>query len=177
MELIVPCHFGLEAVLKREIIDLGYDISKVEDGRVTFLGDEDAVCRANIFLRTAERILLKVGSFHAETFEELFQGTKSLPWEEYIPKDGRFWVAKAASVKSKLFSPSDIQSIMKKAMVERMKQKYQLSWFEETGESYPVRVFLKKDDVTVALRENPFIREDIANSLPKHLLRKIWQQP
>ncbi|MBQ7066977.1 MAG: class I SAM-dependent RNA methyltransferase [Lachnospiraceae bacterium] len=150
-ELIAPCHFGLEAVLKREIIDLGYDILQVEDGRVTFLGDADAICRANIFLRTAERILLKVGSFHAETFEELFQGTKSLPWEEYIPKDGRFWVAKAASVKSKLFSPSDIQSIMKKAMVERMKQKYQLSWFEETGESYPVRVFLKKDDVTVAL--------------------------
>ena len=112
LELIAPCHFGLEAVLKKEIIDLGYEISQVEDGRVTFLGDEDAVCRGNVFLRTAERILIKIGSFPATTFEELFQGTKNLPWEDYIPRDGKFWVAKAASVKSKLFSPSDIQSIM-----------------------------------------------------------------
>ena len=97
-ELIAPCHFGLEAVMKREILDLGYEVSQVEDGRVTFIGDAEAVCRANIFLRTTERILLKVGSFKAETFEELFQGTKSLPWEDYIPKDGKFWVAKAASV-------------------------------------------------------------------------------
>lgn len=112
VELIAPCHFGLEAVLKREILDLGYEISEVEDGRVTFYGDADAVCRANIFLRTAERILWKVGSFTTVTFDELFEKTKSLPWEDYIPKDGKFWVAKAASVKSKLFSPSDIQSIM-----------------------------------------------------------------
>ena len=151
MELIVPCHFGLEAVLKREITDLGYDISRVEDGRVTFLGDEDAVCRANIFLRTAERVLIKVGSFHAETFDELFEATKALPWEEYIPRDGRFWVAKAASVKSRLFSPSDIQSIMKKAMVRRLGEAYGISWFEETGQSFPVRVFLYKDEVTVGL--------------------------
>ena len=81
-ELIAPCHFGLEAVLKREIIDLGYDVTLVEDGRVTFLGDDEAVCRANIGLRTAERILIKVGSFHAETFDELFENTKALPWEE-----------------------------------------------------------------------------------------------
>ena len=134
-ELIAPCHFGLEAVLKKEILDLGYDISLVEDGRVTFIGDEEAVCRANIFLRSAERILLKTGSFHAETFEELFQQTKAIPWEDYIPKDGKFWVAKAASVKSKLFSPSDIQSIMKKAMVERLKQKYHMEWFTEDGDS------------------------------------------
>lgn len=113
-ELIAPCHFGLEAVLKREIYDLGYEITKVEDGRVTFEGDAEAICRANIFLRTAERVLLKAGQFHAETFEELFQGIKSIPWEDYIPKDGRFWVAKASSIKSKLFSPSDIQSIVKK---------------------------------------------------------------
>ena len=104
-ELIAPCHFGLEAVLKKEIIDLGYEVSRVEDGRVTFLGDEEAVCRANVFLRTAERILIKVGSFRAETFEELFQGTAGLPWEEYIPRDGKFWIKKAGSVKSKLFSP------------------------------------------------------------------------
>ncbi len=121
-ELIAPCHFGMESVLKREIVDLGYDITESTDGRITFLGDEEAVCRANIFLRTAERILIKIGSFPAESFEELFQGTRALPWEEYIPADGKFWVTKAASVRSKLFSPSDIQSIMKKAMVERMKE-------------------------------------------------------
>lgn len=150
-ELIAPCHFGLEAVLKKEIIDLGYEVTLVEDGRVTFEGDEEAVCRANICLRTAERILIKVGSFRAVTFEELFEATKQIPWEEYIPVDGKFWVAKAASVKSKLFSPSDIQSIMKKAMVERMKQHYHISWFEETGESFPVRVFFMKDIATVGL--------------------------
>lgn len=150
-ELIAPCHFGMESVLKREITDLGYDITEVSDGRVTFFGDEEALCRANIFLRTAERILIKIGSFHAETYEELFQGTKALPWEEYIPADGKFWVAKAASIKSKLFSPSDIQSIMKKAMVDRLRGKYGIEWFAESGESFPVRVFLLKDEVTVAL--------------------------
>lgn len=151
MELIAPCHFGLEAVLKREITDLGYDIAEVEDGRVTFYGDEEALCRANIFLRTAERVLLKVGSFRALTFEELFDRTKELPWEDYIPKNGKFWVAKAASVKSKLFSPSDIQSIMKKAMVKRMQERYHVEWFPEDGASYPVRVFLMKDIVTVGI--------------------------
>ena len=150
-ELIAPCHFGLEAVLKKEIIDLGYDVLQVEDGRVTFFGDEEAVCRANIGLRTAERILIKVGSFHAETFDELFENTKALPWEDYIPADGKFWVAKAASVKSKLFSPSDIQSIMKKAMVERLKQVYHVNWFSEEGQSFPLRVFLMKDEVTIGL--------------------------
>ncbi|MBE5974204.1 MAG: class I SAM-dependent RNA methyltransferase [Paenibacillaceae bacterium] len=141
----------MEAVLKKEIIDLGYDITLVEDGRVTFLGDDEAICRANVFLRTAERVLLKVGSFHAESFEELFQATKKIPWEEYIPADGKFWVAKASSIKSKLFSPSDIQSIMKKAMVERMKGAYKVEWFEENGASYPLRVFLYKDQVTVGI--------------------------
>lgn len=151
MEFIAPCHFGLEAVLKREIQDLGYEISVVEDGRVSFYGDAEAICRANIFLRTAERILLKVGQFKAQSFDELFEKTKALPWEEYIPKEGKFWVAKAASVKSKLFSPSDIQSIMKKAMVKRLQEKYKLEWFPEDGASYPVRVFLMKDVVTVGI--------------------------
>lgn len=150
-ELIAPCHFGLEAVMKREILDLGYEVSQVEDGRVTFIGDAEAVCRANIFLRTTERVLLKVGSFKAETFEELFQGTRAIPWERYIPRDGKFWVAKASSIKSRLFSPSDIQSIMKKAMVERMKGAYGITWFPEDGVSYPLRVFLYKDVVTVAM--------------------------
>ena len=151
MEWIAPCHFGLESVLKREIQDLGYETVQVEDGRVTFCGGIEAVCRANIFLRTAERILLKVGSFPAVTFEELFDRTKEIPWEDYIPEDGKFWVAKAASVKSRLFSPSDIQSIMKKAMVERLKSKYHMQWFQESGASYPVRVFLMKDIVTVGI--------------------------
>ncbi len=150
-DILVPCHFGLEAVLKREIYDLGYEITKVEDGRVTFEGDEEAICRANIFLRTAERVMIQVGRFKATTFEELFQGIKNLPWEEYIPEDGKFWVKKASSINSKLFSPSDIQSIAKKAMVERMKQNYHKEWFKEDGASYPVRIFLLKDEVTVAL--------------------------
>ena len=165
-ELIAPCHFGLEAVLKKEILDLGYEISQVEDGKVTFLGDAEAICRANIFLRTTERILLKVGSFKATTFEELFQGTKALPWEEYIPQDGRFWVKKANSIKSKLFSPSDIQSIMKKAMVERMKQGHGVSVIPETGADYPVRVSLYKDIVTVAL-------DTTGESLHKRGYRKL----
>ena len=150
-ELIAPCRFGLEAVLKKEILDLGYEISLVEDGRVTFIGDDEAICRANVFLRTAERVLLKAGSFKAETFEELFQGTRNIPWEDFIPEDGKFWVAKASSIKSKLFSPSDIQSIMKKAMVERLKNRYGVTWFPENGASYPLRVFLYKDMVTVGI--------------------------
>lgn len=151
IELTAPCHFGLEAVLKKEITELGYEISQVEDGRVSFYGDASAVCRANMFLRTAQRVLWKVAEFEAVTFDELFEKTKALPWEEYIPRDGRFWVAKANSVKSALFSPSDIQSIIKKAIVERMKQTYQVSWFEESGAEYPLRVFLMKDRVTIAL--------------------------
>ncbi|XCP84916.1 class I SAM-dependent RNA methyltransferase [Roseburia hominis] len=151
MELIAPCHFGMEAVLKREVQELGYEISAVEDGKVSFWGDARAICDANVFLRTAERVLLKVAAFRAETFDELFEGTKALPWEDYIPKDGRFWVAKAASVKSKLFSPSDIQSIMKKAMVERLKMKYGLEHFPEDGAAYPLRVFIMKDIVTIGL--------------------------
>ena len=151
IELIAPCHFGLEAVLKREILELGYEISSVEDGRVTFQGDAEAVCRANIFLRTAERVLLKVGSFQAVSFEELFEKTKALPWEAYIPKDGKFWVTKASSVKSRLFSPSDIQSVMKKAMVRRLQEHYHMEWFPEDGPEYPVRVFLMKDQVTVGI--------------------------
>lgn len=150
-ELIAPCHFGLESVLKREIYDLGYDISSVEDGKVTFVGDAEAITRANINLRTTERILLKVGQFKAVTFTELFDQTKELPWEEFIPKNGKFWVTKANSVNSKLFSSSDIQSIVKKAIVERLKIKYRANWFEEDGESYPIRVTIMKDIVTIGL--------------------------
>ncbi len=164
--MIAPCHFGLEAVLKKEITELGYDITAVEDGRVTFYGDAEACAQANIGLRTAERILIKIGSFRAATFEELFQGTKDLPWEDYIPEDGKFWVAKAASVKSALFSPSDIQSVMKKAMVERLREHYRVSWFAESGNPFPVRVFLLKDEVTVGL-------DTTGDSLHKRGYRKL----
>ncbi len=165
-ELIAPCHFGLEAVLKREILDLGYEISSVEDGRVTFLGDAEAIAVANVFLRTAERVLLKVGCVHAETFEELFDRTRELAWEEYLPEDARFWVTKATSVKSRLFSPSDIQSIVKKAVVERLKGVYHVSWFPETGAQYPIRVFLMKDEVVFGL-------DTTGESLHKRGYRKL----
>ena len=150
-KLMAPCHFGLEAVLKREITDLGYDVVLVEDGRVTFEGDVEAICRANINLRTAERILVVADRFKAETYDELFEGVKGIAWEEYIPVDGKFWVTKASSVKSKLFSPSDIQSIVKKAMVERLKSVYNVSWFEENGASYPIRVFMFKDEAVIGI--------------------------
>lgn len=150
-ELIAPCHFGLEAVLKREILDLGYEISKVEDGKVTFFADAQGIADANTFLRTTERILLKAGEFKATSFEELFEETKALPWEKFIPEDGKFWVAKANSVKSKLFSPSDIQSIMKKAIVERLKGVYGISWFPEDGASFPIRVAFMKDIATIGI--------------------------
>ncbi len=150
-ELVAPCHFGLEAVLKKEIYNLGYEIRTVEDGKVIFEGDAEAICRANINLRTAERVLLLVGRFNATTFTELFDQTKALPWEQFIPRNGKFWVTKANSVNSRLFSSSDIQSIVKKAIVERMKDKYHVEWFEEDGSAYPIRVSIVKDRVTVAL--------------------------
>jgi len=165
-EIIAPCHFGIESVLKKEIIDLGYDIKLVEDGRVTFLGDEEAVCRANICIRTAERILIQVGRFKAETFDELFEGIKALEWEKYVPSDGRFWVTKASSLKSKLFSPSDIQRIVKKAIVERLKDVYNISWFEENGADYPIRIFIMKDEVIVGL-------DTSGDSLHKRGYRKL----
>lgn len=150
-QLTVPCHFGLEAVLKREITDLGYDVDRVEDGRVTFTGDAEAVCIANVRLRSAERVLLQVGRFRAQTFDELFENTKGLCWERFIPSNGRFWVTKANSINSKLFSPSHIQKIVKKAIVERLKEKYNVSWFEESGSEYPIRVNIIKDEVIIAL--------------------------
>lgn len=150
-ELIAPCHFGLESVLKKEITELGYEIVSVEDGRVTFKGDETVIPRANIFIRTAERILLKMGSFRAKTFDELFEGTKALPWEEYLPRDAKFWVTKATTNKSALFSGSSIQSIVKKAIVDRMKQTYHINHFEEDGDEYPIRVFIFKDMVSIGI--------------------------
>ena len=168
-EYIANCHFGLEAQLKREITDLGYEISAVEDGRICFKGETDALPRANIFLRTAERVMINVGSFEATTFEELFQGTKAIAWEEYIPKDGKFWVTKAASVKSALFSPRDIQSIVKKAMVAKLQETYHLERFPETGDEFPLRVFIHKDKVTIGL-------DSTGVSLHKRGYRKLKSQ-
>ena len=150
-ELIAPCHFGLEAVLKKEVVDLGYEVTEVENGRVTFIGDAEAICRANIFLRTAERVLLKVGIFKAVTFDELFEATRAIPWEKYLPKDCKCWVKKASSISSKLFSPSDIQRIMKKAIARHMQEYYDLDRMPETGNEYPLRVFFYKDQVTVGI--------------------------
>ncbi|SET45956.1 putative N6-adenine-specific DNA methylase [[Clostridium] aminophilum] len=150
-ELLAPCHFGLESVLKREITDLGYEITEVENGRVTFRGDASAVARANIFLRTAERVLLKVGDFEAKSFDELFEETKAIPWEEYLPKDGKCWVKKASSINSKLFSTSDIQRIMKRALANRMQDAYHMDRMPETGEEFPLRVFFLKDRCVVGI--------------------------
>ena len=165
-ELVAPCHFGLEAVLKKEILDLGYEISKVEDGRVFYSCDAEGIARGNIFLRSCERILLSAGEFTASTFDELFENTKAINWEDLIPKDGKFWVKKASSVNSKLFSPSDIQRIVKKAIVERLKMTYHTEWFEETGEEYPIRVFIHKDKVLVTI-------DTTGESLHKRGYRKL----
>ena len=151
LHLIIPCHFGVESVLKREIIDLGYEIERVEDGRITFSGNLLAICRANVFLRTAERVMIQVGRVKAQTYDELFEAVKALKWSDFIPENGKFWVKKASSVKSKLFSPSDIQRIVKKAIVENLKQEYGVSWFSEDGASYPIRVFFYKDEAVIAL--------------------------
>ncbi|MDR1018035.1 MAG: THUMP domain-containing protein, partial [Lachnospiraceae bacterium] len=150
--LVAPCHFGLEAVLKREINDLGFQVSEVEDGRVEYhVPDVKGICSSNIFLRTTERVLLLVGKFKATSFEELFDAVYSLPWENYIPNDGKFWVKKASSVKSKIFSPRDIQSIVKKACVKKLGEVYNIDWFKEDGNEYPIRIFINKDIVTVTL--------------------------
>lgn len=164
--LYAPCHFGMEAVLKREIIDLGYDIEKVEDGRVYFIGDAEAIARANINLRTTERVMILVASFKATSYEELFNKIKEIEWKEYLKKDSKFWVKKASSIKSKLFSPSDIQSIVKKAIVENLKEVYELDWFSESGEEYPIRISINKDIVSVGL-------DTTGESLHKRGYRKL----
>jgi putative N6-adenine-specific DNA methylase len=150
LQLIATATFGLEAVVKREIEGLGYKILKSEDAKITYSGDERAVVRSNLWLRSADRVLICMGEFHAESFEELFQQTRALPWEEWIPADGKFTV-NATSVKSKLYSVPDCQSIAKKAIVERLKQTYGLERFPETGAAYTVKLTLLKDRVTVTL--------------------------
>ncbi len=150
LELIATATFGLEAVVKREIQGLGYKVIKSEDAKITYMGDERAIVRSNLWLRSADRVLLKMGEFKALTFEELFQQTKAIPWEQIIPIDGKFAVT-GTSVKSKLRSVPSCQSIVKKAMVERMKEYYCVDQFTETGAPYTIKVTILKDNVTLTI--------------------------
>ena len=150
IELIATATFGLEAVVAREVKDLGYEDMMVEDAKVTFAGDEAAVCRANLWLRSADRVLLKMGEFKALTFDELFEKTKALPWPDWIPENAAFPV-QGKSVKSQLHSVPDCQAIVKKAVVEKMKEKHKLDWFQETGPRYTIEVALLKDMVTLTI--------------------------
>jgi len=150
IDLIATATFGLEAVVAREVKNLGYEDITVENGRVMFTGDEAAICRCNLWLRVADRVLVKMGSFKATTFEELFQQTRALPWSDWLPSNANFPV-QGKSVKSTLFSVSDCQAIVKKAVVEKMKQKYGLDWFDENGPVFPIEVAILKDEVTLTL--------------------------
>ena len=149
-EFIATATFGLEAVVRREIEALGYEIIRTEDGKVTFAGDERAAVRSNLWLRAADRVLLKVTEFEAREFEELFQGVKAFPWESIIPVDGKFTVT-CSTVKSKLHNPPAIQSVTKKAIVERMKSVYNVERFAETGAEYTVKVTFLKDRATLTV--------------------------
>ncbi|HEY0826742.1 MAG TPA: class I SAM-dependent RNA methyltransferase [Bacilli bacterium] len=149
-QLIATTPMGLEAVVARELKDLGYDKQKVENGRVTFEGDEYDICRTNLWLRTAGRVLVKMGEFEARSFEDLFEGTKALPWPEWIPQEAEFPVD-GRSHKSQLTSVPACQSIVKKAIVERMKQSYRTDWFPESGAKYVVEVTLLNDIATLTL--------------------------
>ena len=150
MDLVATCLFGLEKLLGEEIAKLGYKRLDTMDGRVTFEGDAGAVARANINLRCAERIFIKVGSFEARTFTDLFEGTKSLPWENYIGRLDAFPV-KGHSIKSALFSIPDCQSIVKKAVVNRLGEKYHISYFDETEVKYQIEFFIFKDVATLMI--------------------------
>ena len=150
LHLIATTVFGVESVVARELKWLGYDDQFVENGKVTFSGDVEAIARTNIWLRCAERVLLKMGEFRATTFEELFEKTKALEWEKWIPKDANFPV-EGKSINSKLFSVPDCQAIVKKAIVERLKLKYKCNWFSETGPRYRIEVALLKDMVTLTI--------------------------
>lgn len=150
LELIATATFGLEAVVKREIEALGYKIIRSEDAKITYMGDERAIARSNLWLRSADRVLLKMGEFKALEFEELFQQTKAVAWEDIIPADGKFTVT-GTSVKSKLHSVPACQSIVKKAIVERLGSFYCIDRFEETGAEYTVKVTILKDRVTLTI--------------------------
>lgn len=144
IQLVATCLFGLERLLGEEIDALGYKRLDTMDGRVTFLGDEAAVARANVNLRFAERVFIKLGEFPVTSFDELFEGTRALPWEKYISSLDSFPV-KGHAIKSKLFSVPDCQSIVKRAVVSRLSAKYGINWFEETGTKYQIEFFIFKD--------------------------------
>lgn len=149
-QLLVVCPMGLEAVVAKEIQELGYDTT-VENGRIFFEGDETAIVKCNLWLRTADRIKIVVGQFKATTFDELFEKTKALPWETLIEQDGNFPV-QGRSVKSTLFSVPDCQAIVKKAIVERLRRAYQASgWLNETGAKYPIEVAILKDNALLTI--------------------------
>ena len=150
LQLIATAAFGIEAVVGRELNKLGYGDQLVENGRVTFSGDEEAICKTNLWLRTADRVLVKMGEFKALSFEELFEGTKALPWDEWIPENAEFPVD-GKSVDSKLASVPDCQAIVKKAVVEKLKKRYKKEWFEETGPLYRIEVSLLKDMATLTI--------------------------
>ncbi|EGQ3101413.1 THUMP domain-containing class I SAM-dependent RNA methyltransferase [Staphylococcus pseudintermedius] len=149
-QLLAVCPMGLESIVAKEVQDLGYD-TRVENGRIYFEGDASAIVKANLWLRTADRVKLIVGQFEAVTFDSLFEQTKNLPWEQFIPTDGQFPV-QGRSLKSKLFSVPDVQAITKKAIVERLKNAHQVSgWLDESGAKYPVEVAILKDKVLLTI--------------------------
>ncbi len=150
INFVIPCLLGVESVIAEEMRSLGAENVVAENGRVLFSGDESILARANICSRYSERIQILVGSFEARSFEELFQGTKSLPWEQWIGKDDAFPV-KGYSINSALFSVSDCQSIIKKAVVERLKEKYGIAWFDETGPVHQIQFSIMKDKVSLLL--------------------------
>ncbi len=150
MNFVVPCLMGVESLIANELKEIGAENVKAENARVLFSGDENILARANICLRHAERIQILLGSFHAETFEELFQGVLQIPFEDWIGKEDAFPV-KGYSLNSKLFSVRDCQAIIKKAMVERLKKTYKIPWFSETGTTYQIQFSILKDEVSIVI--------------------------
>lgn len=185
-ELIATTSFGIEAIAKRELMNLGFEVIRTDNGKVTFLSDLSGIAKANLWLRTADRVLLKVAEFKAVTFDELFDQTVLIPWENYLPADAKFPVD-GSSVKSTLFSISDCQALVKKAIVERLKKKYHQDWFDETKDEYPIKVSLLNDIATITIdtsgtalhkrgyRQNAVtapLKETLAASL---ILLSYWQ--
>src|SRR5665647_23836 len=150
VDLIATAAFGLESIVANELKILGYENLKVENGRVSFTADLDAIARCNLWLRCADRLQLKVGEFEARSFEELFEQTKTLPWSDWLPENAEFPV-EGKSIQSQLFSIPDCQAIVKKAIVEKMKIRYPRKWFEENGPKYRIQVALLKDRVTLTI--------------------------
>jgi len=150
IRLIATTAFGLEAVVKREVLALGFKDISVLDGRVDFSGECADIAKANIWLRSSDRVLLNMGEFTALSFDELFEGAKSLDWEQWIPVNGKFTVT-GKSIRSKLYSVPDCQAIVKKAVVERLKTRYKTDWFKEDGPEYKIQVGLLKDKATLTI--------------------------